>query len=111
MKLRIESVEADGRVLLQVTGSLDAYGGPQLREVLARIAIRKPAMVEVNLMGIDYLDSFGTGELLEGIRAIEAQGGDVSVPLADHMGRPLLRLGLGEPLHLVLKPTLVPAGV
>ena len=109
MKLLIESVEVDGRVLLQVAGSLDAYGGPQLREALARVALRKPSKVEVNLLGIDYLDSFGTGGLLVGIRAIEAQGADVSVLLAEHVGRPLLRLGLGEPLHLVLKPMLIPA--
>jgi len=110
MKLHIEGVEADGRVVVQVRGSLDAYGGPQLGEALARISDRRPSMVQVDLVDIDYLDSFGMGGLLQGIQAIEAGGGEVSVLVAEHVGRPLLRLGLSEPLHLVLQPSLLPAG-
>jgi anti-sigma B factor antagonist len=100
--LEVNILEVDDRVIVPVAGGLDGYTAPQFRQTLTDVASRRPRAVDIDLLHVDFMDSFGIGAMHAGIEAIEAGGGDVSVLVGIYQYRRLAKLGLTSSLHLVL---------
>ena len=71
MELGISVTEQAGFVVLAVTGEVDVYTSPQLREAFTRIiADGAYRNVVVDLSGVTFLDSSGIGALVSGRRRL-----------------------------------------
>lgn len=53
---------------------MDLYSSPELRRALTRAVTRKHACLEVDLSGVEYMDSSGVATLVEGLRATNGKG-------------------------------------
>jgi anti-sigma B factor antagonist len=57
--------ERDGAVVVQLTGELDLYNAPAVRDALLAVAARDPDRVVVDLSAVTFIDSTGLGVLIE----------------------------------------------
>ena len=64
---------------LTVRGSLDINTAPQLGDEIDRIAAGKPALVIVDMSGLDLIDSSGVAALVKLYKAVRAAGGSVTI--------------------------------
>ena len=71
MELGISVTEHAGFVVLAITGEVDVYTSPQLREAFTQvIAEGADRNVVVDLTGVTFLDSSGIGALVSGRRRL-----------------------------------------
>lgn len=72
--------ERPGGHVVEVTGDLDLYTGPSLRQALFALADEQPGRrVAVDLSGLRFLDSSGLGVLIAGLKRIRAGGGTLAL--------------------------------
>lgn len=64
--------------VLTLTGEIDAYTAPRLREQLVELAGDNKNLV-INLEGVSFLDSTGLGVLVSGLKRFRSEGGDLVV--------------------------------
>lgn len=65
--------------VLDLTGEVDSYNSPRLREkMVALIDEGKPDLV-INLAGVDYIDSTGLGTLVGGLKRASEKGGTIRI--------------------------------
>ena len=68
-----------GIPVLDLSGEVDSYNSPKLREkMLALIGEGKSKFV-VNLTGVDYIDSTGLGTLVGGLKRVSEKGGTIQI--------------------------------
>jgi anti-anti-sigma factor len=72
----VTSEDADGTVLLKLSGELDLVGEPVLAQALAK-ANGHPVLID--LSEVAFMDSTGLRALLEGNRRAEAAGGALTL--------------------------------
>jgi anti-sigma B factor antagonist len=68
MALAIEKVEEAEVCRLSVTGEVDLYSSPELRRAVSEAITGARGRVEVDLSGVEYMDSSGVAALVEGLR-------------------------------------------
>jgi len=68
MALEIERREDGGKCRLVVSGEVDLYSSPELRRAVTQAIAETRGRVEVDLSGVDYMDSSGVATLVEGLR-------------------------------------------
>lgn len=73
MKLSFEVKDLNGIGILGVSGEVDLYTVPQLREALAEMAQRWPRYA-VDLDGVSFIDSTGLGVLVGGLKRAREAG-------------------------------------
>lgn len=61
MNLQVELLEKDNIHCFKVTGEIDAFTAPLLKEKLASIQNLNGLQVELNLSEVEYIDSTGLG--------------------------------------------------
>lgn len=66
--------EADGRVI-GVTGDIDLYSSPQVREAIMAAVKDKRTPLVVDLDGVTYIDSSGVATLVEGLQMTRGYDG------------------------------------
>lgn len=76
----------DGVQILQLTGRLDAYSSPDVREWIASRTQGPPAQIVVNLRGVSFVDSTGLATLVQGMKRSREHGGDL---LLCHLQQPV----------------------
>ncbi len=59
--------EAEGRII-GVSGDIDLYSSPQVREAILAAVKEKRNPLVVNLEGVTYIDSSGVATLVEGLQ-------------------------------------------
>jgi anti-sigma B factor antagonist len=64
---------------LSVRGSLDINTAPQLGEEIDRLLGEKPAVVIVDLSGLDLIDSSGVAALVKLYKGVRSAGGNVTI--------------------------------
>lgn len=70
MGLQVERKEQDGYDVLYVSGDVDLYTSPELRNaILKAIPKTKCESFAVDLSGVGYMDSSGVATLVEGLKA------------------------------------------
>lgn len=67
----------DGPVLVSLTGDLDAYSVPRLRDALDELV--SGVDVVFDLSGVPFLDSAGLGALIAGVRRVRDGGARATV--------------------------------
>lgn len=74
LSLEIEPT-ADGHTLLRVTGEIDVYTAPKLREQLIQLANDGVSHIVVDLNMVEFLDSTGLGVLVGALKRARASKG------------------------------------
>ncbi len=69
MSIQIDVRKEAGTAVISVTGDVDLYSSPQLRQtVLDALNAKSENRVLVNLTGVKYIDSSGVASLVEGLQ-------------------------------------------
>ncbi len=75
--LVIDTRTANGKPVLGLSGEVDSYNAPRLREkMLALIEAGTPDLI-IDMSGVDYIDSTGLGTLVAGLKRATEQGGSI----------------------------------
>ena len=76
---KVEIIGPDGDcAVLQITGELDAYTAPFLRDRMRDLTAVGVRHVIVDLRGVDFLDSTGLGVLVGGLKRFREHGGSLA---------------------------------
>ncbi len=73
--LTVSSSERDGWTVLALVGQLDVATAPNFREILQETQYSGEGRVVLDLSGLQFLDSFGLGVLVGGVKRARSHGG------------------------------------
>ena len=76
--LEVDDTRAPHTVLA-VTGEVDVYTAPRLREKLVELSSQGHKQIVVDLEGVDFLDSTGLGVLVGGLKRLRSNDGDLGL--------------------------------
>src|SRR3984957_19923365 len=68
--------------VLRVTGEVDVYTAPMLRERIRDLAAKGAVHVIADLGPVDFLDSTGLGVLVGGLKRLREDGGSLALVIA-----------------------------
>jgi anti-sigma B factor antagonist len=71
-----------GCAVLQVTGEVDVYAAPMLREQIRELAATGAVHLIADLGPVDFLDSTGLGALVGGLRRLRQAGGSLALVIS-----------------------------
>ena len=79
-EFRLDTVGPIGdRAVLQVTGEVDVYTAPMLRERIRELAAKGAVHLIADLSRVDFLDSTGLGALVGGLKRLREAGGSLTL--------------------------------
>lgn len=73
--MEVNSMVADGAVVVAAQGEVDLYSSPELRHEIAHWAQKKMRSLIVDLGAVTYMDSSGIATLVEGLQLARRYGG------------------------------------
>ncbi|OGW38060.1 MAG: hypothetical protein A2Y97_00165 [Nitrospirae bacterium RBG_13_39_12] len=73
--MNIEIVDYKGRKIIALTGDVDMYTSPILRENLLNLIKKKIPALCVDFNGVSYIDSSGIATFVEGLKCMKLYGG------------------------------------
>lgn len=76
MSVKIEETKTRDGILIAVRGEVDLYSSPQLRTALLDAVPAAASGVEVDLSGVEYIDSSGVATLVEGLKSARENNKD-----------------------------------
>jgi anti-sigma B factor antagonist len=68
-----------GRTVVEVTGEIDVYTAPKLREQLAELVDAGRHDIVVDMQGVEFLDSTGLGVLVGALKRLRSAGGSFAL--------------------------------
>jgi anti-sigma B factor antagonist len=68
--------------VLQVTGEVDVYTAPMLRERIRELAAKGAVHLIADLRQVDFLDSTGLGVLVGGLKRLREDGGSLALVIS-----------------------------
>ena len=68
--------------VLQVTGEVDVYTAPMLREQIQELAAKGAVHLIADLGRVDFLDSTGLGALVGGLKRLREAGGSLALVIS-----------------------------
>jgi anti-sigma B factor antagonist len=68
--------------VLQVTGEVDVYTAPMLREQMRELAAKGAVHIIVDLGRVEFLDSTGLGALVGGLGRLREAGGSLALVIS-----------------------------
>ena len=71
----IEIVEYKNRKVIKISGDIDLYSSPDLREALLILIRSKIPALYINLNAVTYIDSSGIATFVEGLKCMKSYGG------------------------------------
>lgn len=77
MDLSVTSREQGGRTIVTVSGEIDVYTAPVLREKLNELVGEGQHHLVVDMEGVDFLDSTGLGVLVGGLKKVRQHDGSL----------------------------------
>jgi anti-sigma B factor antagonist len=77
--LDIKTEDVDGVSLIILSGEVDVYSAPKLRETIKDIVEQGKNNVVVDLEKVDFLDSTGLGVLVGGLKRVRQQDGELGL--------------------------------
>lgn len=99
--LTVSTSQRDGWTVLALTGQLDVATAPDLRQTLQEVQYAGDGRVVVDLAGVEFLDSFGLGVLIGGVKRARSHGGRLVLAAASQRVMQILELaGLATALPL-----------
>jgi anti-sigma B factor antagonist len=82
MELSLSTRTVAGYRVLEVSGEIDVYTAPQLRERLIAMVEDGARQVVVDLSRVEFLDSTGLGVLVGALKRLRGVNGDLSLVCA-----------------------------
>ena len=80
MELRVSSRSQGDHTIVTLAGEIDLYTAPRLQsELLAAMRSADPALVVVDMSGVEFCDSTGMNVLLAAHRQACERGGDLAL--------------------------------
>jgi len=73
--LALSTREEDGRTVVSVTGEVDVYTAPKLREQLVSLVDAGRYDIVVDMEAVEFLDSTGLGVLVGGLKRVRTHDG------------------------------------
>ncbi len=70
---------APGRTVIAVSGEIDVYTAPRLRETLVSLVDSGNYRLIVDMEGVEFLDSTGLGVLVGGLKRVRGFDGDIDL--------------------------------
>ena len=70
---------ARGRIVVEVSGEIDVYTAPRLREALVSLVDAGDYRLIVDMEGVEFLDSTGLGVLVGGLKRVRAHDGSIDL--------------------------------
>jgi anti-sigma B factor antagonist len=70
---------AQGRTVIAVSGEIDVYTAPRLRETLLSLVDAGNYRLIVDMEGVEFLDSTGLGVLVGGLKRVRAHDGCIDL--------------------------------
>jgi anti-sigma B factor antagonist len=77
VEVSVTSRPSGERVVVHVTGEIDVYTAPILREELATLIDAQHTDLVVDLSDVSFMDSTGLGVLVGALKKIKTVGGDL----------------------------------
>lgn len=77
--LVIETRTIDGTPVLDLSGEVDSYNSPKLRERMVALIDQGSAHLVINMGEVDYIDSTGLGTLVGGLKRATEKGGTIRI--------------------------------
>lgn len=77
MNISIETHEKDHLTTVDISGEIDAYTAPKLREALFHLAEKKEPLIIINLSGVTYMDSTGLGVFVGVFKNVRSNNGQL----------------------------------
>jgi anti-sigma B factor antagonist len=65
--------------VLSITGEVDVYSAPRLREKLVELVSQGHRQIVADLEKVDFLDSTGLGVLVGGLKRLRSHDGDLTL--------------------------------
>ena len=82
-EFRLDTVGPAGDcAVLQVTGEVDVYTAPMLRERIRELAAMGAVHLIADLGQVDFLDSTGLGVLVGGLKRLREDGGSLALVIS-----------------------------
>ncbi len=75
--LKIDTRLVDGKPVLDLTGEVDSYNSPKLREKMVSLIDEGNPNLIINMTGVDYIDSTGLGTLVGGLKRASEKNGAI----------------------------------
>jgi anti-sigma B factor antagonist len=75
--LALATREEGDRTVVQVTGEVDVYTAPKLREQLVSLVDAGRYDIVVDMDGVEFLDSTGLGVLVGGLKRVRTHDGSL----------------------------------
>jgi anti-sigma B factor antagonist len=117
VELNVESREEAGRTVISVTGEIDVYTAPTLRERLGHLIATGHRDLVVDLSRVEFLDSTGLGVLVGALKRTRAQHGTLCLVCTQEKILKVFRItgltkvfGIHSSLHDALGQAPVPSG-
>lgn len=73
--MEINVVDYKGRKVIEVSGDIDMYSSPALREALLLLTQKKVPALAIDLNKVSYIDSSGIATFVEGLKSMKTYGG------------------------------------
>ena len=79
MDLSLSTRAERGRTVVEVTGEIDVYTAPKLREQLSELVDSGRHDIVVDMQGVEFLDSTGLGVLVGGLKRVKQHDGSMNL--------------------------------
>lgn len=100
MNIKVDIDQGEDLIRVWVSGEIDAYTAPKLREKLFPLVEEKVSM-SVDLSGVSYMDSTGLGVFVGIFKNVRSKQGDFEiVGLSNRLQRLFEITGLAEIIHI-----------
>lgn len=100
MNIKVDIDQGEDLIRVWVSGEIDAYTAPKLREKLFPLVEEKVSMI-VDLSGVSYMDSIGLGVFVGIFKNVRSKQGDFEmVGLSNRLKRLFEITGLAEIIHI-----------
>ena len=73
--MKIEIIDNNGKKIIGISGDIDMYSSPALRDELMGLVKKKALWLCVDLRSVTYIDSSGIATFVEGLKFMKAYGG------------------------------------
>jgi anti-sigma B factor antagonist len=113
VELTVTSRQEGERTVISVSGEIDVYTAPSLRERLNELVAAGHYDLVVDLGGVEFLDSTGLGVLVGGLKRVRSHDGTLRLVCAQEKILKVFRItGLTKvfPIHATLGEALADSG-
>lgn len=73
--MNIDIADYKGQKIVAISGEIDMYSSPELREQMMVLIKKKISPLFVDFRGVSYIDSSGIATFVEGLKCMKRYGG------------------------------------